>query len=255
VPSFNKGYAEIYDLLYQTKDYTYECNLMEEIINTYKPDAKTIMDYGCGTGNHAGLMARKGYTIYGIDRNEHMLNIAKKKLAGNTNIHLYAADKRDEISPCSIDVAILLFDVLSYMNTNEEVNDFLRFVKKVLVGGGLFIFDFWHGPGVINLKPEKRWKEYDFGANKILRLTSPAHDISNCAVNITHEIILIENEKVIERFTDIHRMRYFFKNEIQLFLDYHGFEILKFGTWNNIDNPATEKDWSALVVSTNRDAG
>ena len=253
--SFKREYAEVYDLLYQTKDYHYECDLIDRIINKYKPETRTLMDYGCGTGNHAGIMAQKGYSVYCLDRNEHMLNIAKRKFAGNSNIHLYAVDKKAEIPPHSIDAVVVLFDVLSYMNANEEINDFFRYVKRILSKGGLFIFDFWYGPGVINLKPEKRWKEYDFGAHKILRLTSPEHDVSHCTVNVTHEMILIENEKIIERFTDMHGMRYFFENEIRLFLEYHGFEVLKFGTWNAIDNPATEKDWSAIVVSSSRDSG
>jgi len=250
MPSFKKEYAQIYDLLYQAKDYPYECARIEHFINTFRPDARTIMDYGCGTGNHAGMLAKKGYTLYCLDRNEHMLTVAKEKFARNDKMHFSTTDARDGIPPRSIDVVVVLFDVLSYMITNKELNDFFRYIQRTLAKGGLLIFDFWYGPGVIHLKPEKRWNEYDFGDKKILRLTSPEHDASNCIVNVSHEVLLFENDAVVERFIDIHGMRYFFKNEIQLLLEYHGFEILKFGTWGNIDEAPTENDWSALAVTS-----
>ena len=61
---FSQKYAEIYDLLYQEKNYQYEVNVIKDVINEYKPGATAILDYGCGTGNHAKVLVDKDYTIW-----------------------------------------------------------------------------------------------------------------------------------------------------------------------------------------------
>lgn len=245
---FNKEYAEIYDFLYTEKDYHDEVNLIEQAIRKYKPDTKKILDYGCGTANHTMILSSKGYEIYGLDRNNHMLAIARLKLKDKKNIRFYNTDEKDVLTPDSIDMCITLFDVISYMNTNEEINDFLDYLRKVLVNRGLFVFDFWYGPGVVSLGPEKKWKEYDIGEKKVLRLINPLHDRNNCIVTVTQELIITEKDRIFSKFVDNHSMRYFFKNEVLFFLNYYGFEILKFGTWKNPDITPTTNDWSALVV-------
>lgn len=246
---FSQEYAEIYDLLYQEKNYQYEVDIIEDVIHKYKPEATNILDYGCGTGNHTNVLVNKGYTIYAIDKSESMLNIAKRKLQNHQNIHFYRCEEKNVITPKSIDVCVTLFDVVSYMTTNEELHEYLTFLHNILSNKGLVIFDFWYGPGVIHLEPEKRWKEYQSEITNLLRLTEPILNLDDCLVNITHQVIVSQNNTLVNRFNDIHTMRFFFKNEIQLLLEHHGFKILKFGTWNDLEILPTTEDWSALVVS------
>lgn len=245
---FKKEYAELYDSMYTEKDYQREVDLIGRVINEYKPDTKRMLDYGCGTGNHTKALASGDYEIYGIDRNEHMLAVAREKLKDRKNVHLFAADERSDVPENSVDVCLLLFDVLSYMNTNDEIDDFMGYVKTVLKKGGLLIFDFWYGPGVISMGPEKRRKVYASGGKEVVRLTRPEHDRHRCIVTVACDITVSENDSVIDRFSDLHRMRYFFINEIELFMKHHGFEVLKLGTWEDIDAPPTTGDWSALAV-------
>lgn len=245
---FNKEYTQIYDILYSEKDYKQECDLIEKIIREYKPGAKNILDYGCGTGNHTEILSLRGYKISCIDKDENMLKIAKQKLSGHKNIQFYNTEERDKIKPNSIDICITLFDVISFMHSNEEINDFLSYSKKILKKEGLFIFDFWYGPGVINLKPERMWKEYKTKNKNILKLISPVHDIENSLVDFNHEIIVYNKDRILNRFNDNHRMRYFFEKEMNLFLNYHGFKIIKFGTLKDINKHPTRNDWSVLMV-------
>lgn len=247
--TFSEDYAALYDVLYKVKDYKGEVAVIEQMIHEYAPGSTMILDYGCGTGNHARIFAEKGYTVYGVDKNESMLKLARQKFETYQHIHLYHATERNAITPASIDVCVTLFDVLSYMTLNKEIIGFLTFIKNVLKPQGLLIFDFWYGPGVIHLRPEKRWKEYLDGNRYLLRFTEPRLDLDNCLVDVTHQIVMYGEDQQYKRFHDTHRMRFFFKHEIQLFLEYHGFKILKFGTWNDLETSPTIEDWSALVVS------
>ena len=45
------------------------------------PDA-TILDAGCGTGRYAGELARRGYTVEGVDRSPELIETAQQSLHG-----------------------------------------------------------------------------------------------------------------------------------------------------------------------------
>jgi len=79
---FGSCYAAAYDSFYAAKDYEAECRLLERVFEKYgaKP-VRRILDLGCGTGGHAIPLARRGYTVVGIDRSEAMLVAAKAKSA------------------------------------------------------------------------------------------------------------------------------------------------------------------------------
>ena len=78
---FNRAYADQYDVLYQEKDYESECAMIEEAFRRYsRIPVKSILDLGCGTGNHAIPMACKGYQVTGVDRSQQMLDRARSKL-------------------------------------------------------------------------------------------------------------------------------------------------------------------------------
>lgn len=248
-PQFSREYAEIYDLLYAGKNYQNEANLILSTIAELKPGTERIVDYGCGTGNHTKILAEHDYQMFAIDASESMLTLARSKLSGFSNVHFLQVAERDSLRPESADVCICLFDVLSYMNSNEEVNDFLSFANKILCKDGLLFVDFWYGPGVTTMGPERRWKEFEKGGKKLLRVSEPVTDAHNCIVHISHKIWVFERSTVVTSFEQSHNMRYFFPQEIRMFLEANGFELLKCGTWQNPDVPPTAHDWSALVVA------
>ncbi len=53
----------------------------------------------------------------------------------------------------------------------------------------------------------------------------------------------------MDKFIEYHSMRYFFKKEMDIILDYHGFKILELGTINDYKKSPTEKDWSAFICA------
>jgi len=77
---FNK-YSRYYNLLYRDKDYAGEADYVHELIRKYSPDAKSLLDLGCGTGRHAFPLAKKGYSVTGVDISEEMLAVASSHLS------------------------------------------------------------------------------------------------------------------------------------------------------------------------------
>ena len=61
---FGSAYANVYDALYHDKDYSAECDMIEGILKRYgESPVRSILDLGCGTGNHAVPFAERGYDL------------------------------------------------------------------------------------------------------------------------------------------------------------------------------------------------
>ena len=54
------AYAQYYDLLYCDKDYSAEAEYVALLIRRYAPEARRILELGCGTGETSVALARSG---------------------------------------------------------------------------------------------------------------------------------------------------------------------------------------------------
>ena len=61
-------YAQYYDLINQQKDYKQEVDYIISILNKFGPNAKHLLELGCGTGLHAINLAEKGYHVRSEER-------------------------------------------------------------------------------------------------------------------------------------------------------------------------------------------
>ena len=85
---FEVGLAEVYDLIYQDKDYEGETDFVEGLFRDYsRRSGVTILDGGCGTGGHALPLARRGYQVTGIDASAEMVKLASEK-AGKAGLDI-----------------------------------------------------------------------------------------------------------------------------------------------------------------------
>jgi SAM-dependent methyltransferase len=246
---FERRYVQLYDAIYSAKDYAFEVGQVLEFARRYGVEVSTIVDYGCGTGSHARRFAERGIKVYGIDCSQPMLAAAREKTKGLQGVEFLHDSELAVIPEVSVDIFCLLFDVVSYIVENDALDRLLSYIVSRLTPQGLFVFDFWYGPGVLSLRPVNRWKEFEANGANILRLTRAELDWNNSIVNVAHEIIVTQENQVKDRFVDSHVMRFFFRKEINYLLEAHGLEVMQFGTWQDPESPPTTNDWSALVVS------
>jgi SAM-dependent methyltransferase len=120
------GYARYYDLLYRDKDYRGETEFVERLIRMHAPDARRVLELGCGTGVHGAMLAEKGYDVVGIDRSEDMLSAAAQRVAGLSQaiakrVRFIRGDVRDFQVEGRFDAVVSLFHVLSYQLTNDDL--------------------------------------------------------------------------------------------------------------------------------------
>lgn len=127
-------YAEYYDLLYQDKDYERECDFIERIFSGYSPNpVKTILDVGCGTGQHAMCLTERGYKITGFDASEAMLRRAKEKALG---VSFHLLDIRNFSLEERFDACVSMFAVMNYSTENVEIQKALMNLRRCLEPGG-----------------------------------------------------------------------------------------------------------------------
>lgn len=247
------GYAKYYDLLYRDKDYTGEAEFIRSLLAEYAPDAKSVLELGCGTGGHAEQLARKGMRVHGVDLSEEMLRLADdrltrlpEELAGR--LCFEHGDIRSLDLAERFDAVLSLFHVISYQLGNEDLLAAFRVAKKHLQPDGVFIFDCWYGPGVLHEQPEVRVKRMVGEDCSVLRIAEPQMHPNDNIVDVNYQIILSDREgRDCESLHEQHRMRYLFRPELELLLEKSGLQLVEFGEWMTRETPGLET-WAIYCV-------
>jgi SAM-dependent methyltransferase len=250
---FSKKYSSVYDALYCGKDYKKEARFIERIIARYsKIGVSKILSLGCGTCGHDILLAKKGYSITGLDFSADMLRIAKdkiKKARLSDKIKLYKKDIKNFSLPHVYDFAIAMFNVVGYLTLNEDFEGMLKGLGTSLRSGGLFIFDCWHAPAVISCGPKRKIKKITSNGRKFIRHTYPKLILEKNVVEITFDVREIKEKKASFRTKEKHIMRYWSIPEIEYFLNKNGFDLVKTSGFLNIKSKPSLKEWNMLVVA------
>jgi SAM-dependent methyltransferase len=252
ITPFQKEYAEAYDFLYQDKDYRFECDLIEEIFRKFSPGRiRTILDLGCGTGNHAIPLAQRGYQVTGVDLAEDMLQQARAKahFLPKEQISFLRDDLRQLSLPHPFDAVLMMFAVLGYSTTNEDVLAALKSVSRHLNPGGLFICDVWYGPAVLRQKPEAKEKTIRTGESEISRNASGTLDIFRHVCEVRYRLRHWKDRQVLQETEEKHVMRYFFPQELAFFLHQAGLESIHISDVEDLSQPPTEATWNVLVAA------
>jgi SAM-dependent methyltransferase len=244
-------YATYYDLLYHDKDYSSEAEYIHKIISKYSKEYKKILSLGCGTGRYESELAKFGYDITGIDNSCQMIDIAKSNYP-NRKDKFFINDIREFDLDCKYDIVLSLFHVMNYQITNEDILATLNCVKRHLKNGGIFIFDFWYGPAVLNDPPSVRVKRVNSGNGELVRIAEPTMHYESNVVEVNFEVFIQdEYKKSISNFKEKHLMRYFFLPEIRSWIENSGLRFKEARKWMSGQDLEGNDSWYGLVVSQN----
>lgn len=250
---FGSEYANAYDALYTDKDYAEEARLIDRLFQTHgNGPIHTVLDLGCGTGNHALPLAQRGYEIVGVDRSAAMLESARQKAVSrqvNGNAKFYQDDICSFQVEQSFDVSLMMFAVLGYQLENRQVLTALQTARKHLRSGGLFIFDVWYGPAVLRQGPSERVKVIPTDKGEILRVASGTLAIERHLCQVSYRLWRLEEERVVGHTEETHLMRYFFPLELDLFLESSGFVPVRLGAFPEFDRDPDTTTWNVLGLA------
>lgn len=134
--------AEHYDCIYGAfKNYGEETGKIAELVKQKHPQARSMLDVACGTGEHARhLIEKYGYEVDGIDLDPTLIAMATRK---NKTSTFSVADMTDFHLGKRFDVITCLFSSIGYVRTTENVERTLASFKKHLSLGGVVIVEPW----------------------------------------------------------------------------------------------------------------
>ncbi len=145
-----------------------------DLIDSYGP--ASVLDAGCGTGRLAIELARRGKDVVGVDVDDDMLDVARRKAPQIPWVHADLADPHLELHR-QFDVAVMAGNVLIFVTPGSE-GDVIANVVRHVVPGGLVIAGYSlrpHGFGIaahdalasdVGLVLEDRWSTWDRKAFK-----------------------------------------------------------------------------------------
>lgn len=187
--------AHLYDTVYQAmgKDYAAEAKMIHKLADRHKKtEGNTLLDVACGTGLHAGHLA-KFYRVEGLDIAADMLAIAREKHPG---IPFHRGDMRKFYLHKQFDVVTCLFSAIGTMN------------RHLLPGGVLFV-EPWFTP-----------EDWHTGSVHASFVDQPGLKIAR--MNISERKgkrsffdfhFLVGTDQGIEHFTEYHELTLFIEDE------------------------------------------
>lgn len=135
-------FANYYDYLMTDVDYDAWANRIVVQLKKHAPKAKILVDLACGTGNISNLLAKKGYSVTGIDISDQMLMIAQDKAYEK---HLRIQYLRQDMTRFAIhrkaEAITCICDGLNYLTTDELLASFFENAANQLVDNGLMVID------------------------------------------------------------------------------------------------------------------
>lgn len=139
--------AELYDAIYAFKDYEAESARVAALVRAFNPNARTVLDVGCGTGEHARRLATEhGFEADGLDLDPGLLSVARAK-------HPVGRFVEADMSAFSLgrryDVVLCLFSSIGYLVTLQRVAMALRCFGQHLAPGGVMLVEPWFAPGAL----------------------------------------------------------------------------------------------------------
>lgn len=255
-------YSQYYDLLYKDKDYVGEANYVRSLVQRHHPEARSILDLGCGTGRHALLLAEAGYRVTGVDRSPEMLAMASAQLAGSSPERaarvassgaapeFVQGDIRSVRTGRAADVVISLFHVMSYQVSNADLKAAFATAKEHLTPGGVFIFDCWYGPAVLTERPSARSTQLENDEISVTRTATPVSHPNLNSVDVHYHVTIANKQSgTLDELRETHSMRYLFAPEVEMLLDACGLELKDSAEFLS-NRPLGFDTWTAVFVAT-----
>jgi SAM-dependent methyltransferase len=245
-------YAQYYDLLYRDKDYAGESRFIDGLLRQAGMQAGALLDVGCGTGSHARELAKLGWQVTGVDLSKEMVEIARKRIPAGAGIEFFPGAAAEFDLGRMFSSVVSLFHVASYHVGPEDLFGMFVNVRRHLVAGGIFIFDFWHGPGVLADQPAARIRRVEDNGIRVIRISEPVHRPERCTVDVNYEVLIEDVPgKSVEGFRETHRMRYYFRPELEFMLGQAGFSV-EAAHAGLSEKKLDSRAWHGLIVARGR---
>jgi SAM-dependent methyltransferase len=186
----------------------------------------SLLDIGCGSGEHINELAKLNIDCTGIDSSSSMLKIARMRFPNSGNF--IRKDMQDFNFNEKFDIAISLFGSFNYMIEDSDINAVFKNTWNSIKSGGIGLFEIWNAIPItaIREKPLALVSRINYNNTIITRERGfrLLEDQNKTIVEVNYNYSL-PNNKILE---DQHIMRAFTRTEIEYHLENNGFNVIDF---------------------------
>lgn len=235
-----------YDAIFAKKDYTGETELVLHLCQKFDIGIpQYILEVGCGTGNHTIDIAKKVKRVTAIDIDPHMIRKAKEKTHAirAKNIKLIHTSI-ENLKEKKFDLAIALFNVVTYIQNTPDLYSFMRGVAKHIKPGGIFVFDCWNGIAALRSPPTSKITKVKYHGKNITCSLSSHADSFNQKVMLNYHITVEGRHKQEEDFSFSQTL--WTPMQIRDAIEHAGMNVMICSPLMLPDRIATENDWKIM---------
>jgi SAM-dependent methyltransferase len=218
-------FARYYDAVYEGMlDYRADCDYLERLFRrALHRRPRSVLDLGCGTGNHAVELARRGHDVLGLDRSNAQLAVARQKVCGTRfPVTFVQGDMARFRLRRQFDAAICMFGGFGYLLTDRDVRSHFGCVRDHLAPDGTYVFEFWQASAVI--PGHRSWLARD-RPYRLLRLDESTYDSAKHRLTFDFHFYVFRGKAVVDRFSESHALRVHTIREIRKLLSESGFSL------------------------------
>lgn len=136
------AFAAVYDRMQYDVDYNRWIQKIHELVKSYNPGAKRMLELACGTGTIGIGLSKQGYIVEGLDLSEDMLAVAQSKAYDSgVKMRFYHQDMSQFQTKKKYDVIFCMCDGLNYIVDDDQMADVFEAIYNHLTPEGLLIFD------------------------------------------------------------------------------------------------------------------
>lgn len=196
--------AYVYDRLMEDTPYEQWLAWLEASVPDVINKKLEIIDLGCGTGNIAIPLAKRGHQVTGVDLSAEMLAVAQEKMREHRLEITWTEQDMSQLSAHPADLIVCFCDSLNYLLEESQVAATFHCVFEHLRPGGSFLFDV-HSP---------HYMLETFGNNTFTWLDEDVSYIWNCYLDpqrleVEHQLtfFLRQPNGLYRRLEEVHWQR------------------------------------------------
>lgn len=189
-------------------------------------ESPSLLDLGCGTGEHLALLSKEGIRCTGVDSSEEMIAAARER--SPRGIDFIRSDMTDIAFENAFDMIISLFGSFNYLINDIDIESTLVKVRRAMKAGGTGVFEIWNSPPIRKIREKEigpvSTTTHDGAVIRRERGFKLRDDAFKSVVEVNYRYT-IQDGGAIKTLRDRHIMRPLTAGEAMGFLERAGFTV------------------------------